>query len=324
MANAMDIEKSLELIGRQLTYLVHQHGYSFKESLNLISEQGMEQTANLVEQIADPSCQPKLPKNSPYMVLKDMVRLPGIEVSAVPQLTEAFVTSNKEFRQQVLAYCLSLKNSIFYCAVLAVVGFLVAGIFYRRILPQMVAFQGDKLPEITAFMANTGIYIVFLLLFIALIFVAGLFSALRAMVQSAERFRPVRGWITKIAIVDRLVESVNDYLLVAYCHILNSVKHEAEAALADASMLCYGNRLTSIESLFSDSSAQQIQLSLRLGTFEFELEHLQSTASESLANRLVQFRTGINVGFQVAIFMGISMMIIAFYAAIVNIGNIFT
>jgi hypothetical protein len=53
------------------------------------------------------------------------------------------------------------------------------------------------------------------------------------------------------------------------------------------------------------------------------LEHQITQASENLAKQLVRFRTGINIGFQVAIFLLVGAMVVSFYLPIFMLGNIF-
>lgn len=319
MSNSVNIETGLETVGRQLHYLTKELGHSFQDALAKVKGEHLDNNSlAILQAIADSTENPNLPPKSPYQMLNKLVKMPEVSDNNIPATTLTFNEVYKDFRQQVMAYCLSLKNTIFYSAVLVVVGLFLVFLYHVRILPSFIEIQQGQLPAFASFMSGPGMVGVYVILSLGLVFTAALYWAFRSMMNSANGFTPIQNWVASIVFVKNIVQAVNENLLIAYAAVLSTTDMDDKQVLEKAQAICSTKKQNQ---LLTADTLSTLQLSQNLGTLQFELKHQLDTASEKLAKQLVSFRTGINVGFQICIFTVISLVIVSFYVLLVSFGS---
>jgi len=329
MSKKESIEDDMDFVARQLVFLTENRGESIQTAFSKLTndaDETIRTAAKTLHSLVHENNTASLDKKSAFNVLSDILKLIQVSRDEVGIVTTEFIKRHKDFRQNVNAYSLSLKNSLSYGAALIMVTLVISVIYYHFILPKFAETYteaGAGLPALTSFMFEKGIYIIFALLVLCGLFLACLGWITKVMHSSAKQFKPVKSWVTKFIFTRQIATVVNNYLLISYACVLHKAMSDSGKVLSQAARLVSENDKSQLTDVVDPRQAIELKASENYKTLESELEYQLTVAAEKLAEQLVKFRVEVNRPLQIFIFTMIGAIVTSFYLPIFKLGQIF-
>jgi type II secretory pathway component PulF len=180
---------------------------------------------------------------------------------------------------------------------------------------------GGDLPAFTAYMMGAGMYVIYGFLAIGTIFLISFSLTMKMILKETRSFKPVSSWLTSFYVSKGITMAVNRYLLLNYLYLFLDSDNTDEVAIDRAVELVTGRSPDKTSSMFNPEFIDELRLVSRLGVLGNEVEYLLENASDEVQHQIVNFRSKVNIGFQIMLFTVIGALVIAYYLPLFNIAS---
>jgi type IV pilus assembly protein PilC len=326
MANDNNLEESMDFVARQVVFLSEEKNLSAEAALKLIGAEASAEVNAAVKVFEGILSGDKLVlgKASPFHTFTENICDKGASPESVGLLLTKFIKLHKEYSQVIRTYLLSLKNTLAYSGALITIAFIISLLYSKFVLTGINAFfteSGGNLPTFTTYMMGGGIYVVFGLLLLGILFVISFSLTIQKILKETNAFRPVSSWMARLYVSKGITMSVNRYLLLNYIYLLLKNGDSDAGAIDKAVELVTGRSPNEKSSMLHPALIDELHFVSRLGTLGNEIGHLLENASDELQHHVVNFRSKVNIGFQIMIFTVIGALVIAYYLPLFKLAS---
>jgi type IV pilus assembly protein PilC len=326
MVNDNNLQKSMDFVARQVVYLSEEKKLSTEAALGLIAAEASDEVKAAVAVFGRILAGDKLDlgKASPFYTFTENICDKNASPGSVGMLLTKFIKLHKEYSQVVRSYLLSLKSTFAYSGALITIAFMISLLYNQYVLSGINSFfaeYGGELPAFTAYMMSGGMYVIYGVLLISALFIISFALTIKKILKETGSFKPVSSWITRFYVSNGITMAVNRYLLLNYISLLLNNDDFKERAIDRAVELVTGRSADEKGSMFHPGFVEELRLVSKIGVLGNEIEYLLENASDELQHQIINFRSKVNIGFQIMIFVVIGALVIAYYLPLFNIAS---
>ena len=326
MTTSSGLDENIEFVGRQLSFLSDKEDFSIDNALEKIESNGNMEMATAVSHMRGLLQSDNTSLDHSYSALYQVLEIANPLPDKLGSLISGFVRTKRRINDDVRTYLLSLNTSFFYVGTLLVLSIGVALLHRYKITPNFESIfleYGGSLPEFTQFMMGEGAYILFVLMILSLAFLFIMFMSIWEINRKVRLLKTIPENSPWAFFTRDLVGVINSYIALSYVSLFIRAGCDNEQAISYSNQMAESDLKKKPKGFKPHEEIRKtLDVCSRLNTLQDEIDYQMDTASEKLAAKLTQIRRGINVGFQIMVFIVIGALVTSYYLPIFKLGSI--